>query len=100
MTPSITASQGGLPEYARQDVAASSIGAAPLDPAAVQSIDPSQPGFIDPNAVGYAPNAASVDSYGMPVADPYAGIDATAPEYQYGSAVAGVPQPREQSKGA
>ncbi|MCW2922379.1 MAG: hypothetical protein JWL76_2253 [Thermoleophilia bacterium] len=85
MTPINSTAPGGLPEYARQDVVDSGAGYAPVDPAYAQSIDPSQPGFVDPSA--YA-NAATPDSYGV---DPYAApYEAQPPESAYGSAVSGL----------
>lgn len=71
MTPINPAAAGGLPTA--------------IDPAHAQSIDPSQPGFVDPP--GYSTGAAS-DAY---AADPYvAGYEMPVPEANYVSAVAGM----------
>lgn len=66
-------------QYAGQDVSSDRVGTAPIDAGTTQSVDPSQPGFVDPYASeGYQ------DSY-----DP--ARDAGAAPYEtYGSAVAGT----------
>ena len=85
MTPINPTASSGLPEYARQDVVRSGVGTAPIDAGSTQSIDPSQPGYVDASAYS---NAAMPDTYGV---DPYAApYEAAAPESAYGSAVAGM----------